>query len=142
MAVERFRLLLGRRSARWECWSCPGWRVSLPVPPLKPLDKPAECAELTRFFDSLTQYAPIGWRAVFYVSAGIAALVIIGAVLLVPADKKRHATGTVDWLGAFLITAGLTLVTFTLADGSGQPKGVRHCSSASPTGSAAVSAHP
>lgn len=55
--------------------------------------------------------------------AGNAALVMIGAFIFVPADKDRDTSLTVDWLGGFLITAGLTLVTFTLADGSGQVKG-------------------
>jgi hypothetical protein len=49
---------------------------------------------------------------------------MLGAFIFVPADKERNTSLTVDWLGGFLITAGLTLVTFTLADGSGQPKGV------------------
>lgn len=44
----------------------------------------------------------------------------------VPADHKRNPDLTVDWIGGFLITAGLTFVTFALADGSGQEKGVRH----------------
>ena len=61
--------------------------------------------------------------------AGIAAIVILGAVFLVPADRKRNKELTVDIPGAFLIVSGLTLVTFALADGSGQPRGVSSASS-------------
>lgn len=68
----------------------------------------------------------------FHVSAGIAALVMLGAFIFVPADKERNTSLTVDWLGGLLITAGLTLVTFALADGSG-PKGVRRASALPPS---------
>lgn len=74
---------------------------------------------------SLTQYAEIEWRAWFHVTAGIAALVLIGAFVSVPADTHRDSTLTVDWIGALLITAGLCLSTFALADGPGQPQGWR-----------------
>ncbi|BGP51333.1 hypothetical protein JCM10450v2_007271 [Rhodotorula kratochvilovae] len=71
----------------------------------------------------LTEYAPISWRAVFHVSAGIGALVGFSALFLVPADGKKDTSLSVDWLGGFLITAAVTLLTFALADGEGAPNG-------------------
>lgn len=42
-----------------------------------------------------------------------------------PPDTHRDPTLTVDWIGALLVTAGLCLVTFALADGPAQPEGWR-----------------
>ncbi|GAA5915309.1 hypothetical protein JCM6882_005185 [Rhodosporidiobolus microsporus] len=71
----------------------------------------------------LTEYAATGWRSVFYVLAGIAALVGGMAFFLVPADPPKDTTLTVDWVGGFLVTAAVTLLTFALADGEGAPQG-------------------
>lgn len=72
----------------------------------------------------LTEYAT--WRAIFWTSAGLAALIAIGAWIFVPDDRDIPIENRdVDWLGAGLITVGLALVTFALADGSGAPDGVR-----------------
>ncbi|KDE05939.1 hypothetical protein MVLG_03751 [Microbotryum lychnidis-dioicae p1A1 Lamole] len=65
----------------------------------------------------MTQYA--SWRTTFYVSAGLGVIVIAGAQYFVPRDPPRNMELTVDWIGAALITIGLTLFTFALADGSG-----------------------
>ncbi|GAA6053235.1 hypothetical protein JCM3770_002670 [Rhodotorula araucariae] len=71
----------------------------------------------------LTEYAAIKWRAVFHVSAGIGALVGLSALFLVPADGEKDTSLSVDWVGGFLITAAVTLLTFSLADGEGAPHG-------------------
>ncbi|KAI5481092.1 Major Facilitator Superfamily protein [Pseudohyphozyma bogoriensis] len=72
----------------------------------------------------LTQYAPIGWRATFYVLAGLGAVNCLAAWWFVPADPERSLENTsVDWIGAGLITSGLVLLTFALADGSSAPDG-------------------
>ncbi|GAA5844886.1 hypothetical protein JCM11251_004662 [Rhodosporidiobolus azoricus] len=71
----------------------------------------------------LTEYASTGWRSVFYVLAGIAALVGIMAFFLVPADPPKDTSLSVDWVGGFLVTAAVTLLTFALADGEGAPQG-------------------
>ncbi|KAI5479082.1 hypothetical protein MNV49_004080 [Pseudohyphozyma bogoriensis] len=74
----------------------------------------------------MTTYAPAGWRASFFITAGLAALVLICAWFVVPADKPRQLEDrTVDWLGGALITVGLVLFTFSLADGSSAAKGWR-----------------
>ncbi|GAA6001617.1 uncharacterized protein JCM10292_004960 [Rhodotorula paludigena] len=71
----------------------------------------------------LTEYAPITWRAIFHVSAGIGALIGISAFFLVPPDRAMDKSLSVDWVGGFLITAAVTLLTFALADGEGAPNG-------------------
>lgn len=74
---------------------------------------------------SLTEYAAIKWRAIFHVSAGIGALIGVSALWLVPADRAKDKSLTVDWLGGLLITSAIVLLTFSLADGEGAPDGVR-----------------
>ncbi|BGP19708.1 hypothetical protein JCM10213_005423 [Rhodosporidiobolus nylandii] len=71
----------------------------------------------------LTEYASTGWRSVFYVLAGLGALVALSAVFLVPADHAKDKTLTVDWVGGALVTSAVTLLTFALADGEGAPDG-------------------
>ncbi|GAA5940651.1 hypothetical protein JCM3775_004752 [Rhodotorula graminis] len=71
----------------------------------------------------LTEYAAIKWRAIFHVSAGIGALIGVSALWLVPADRAKDKSLTVDWLGGLLITSAVVLLTFSLADGEGAPHG-------------------
>ncbi|GAA5856953.1 hypothetical protein JCM9279_005028 [Rhodotorula babjevae] len=71
----------------------------------------------------LTEYAAIKWRAIFHVSAGIGALIGASALWLVPADRAKDKSLTVDWLGGLLITSAVVLLTFSLADGEGAPDG-------------------
>ncbi|GAA6018283.1 hypothetical protein JCM10207_000790 [Rhodosporidiobolus poonsookiae] len=71
----------------------------------------------------MTEYASTGWRAVFYVLAGLGALVGLMALFLVPADHAKDKTLTVDWVGGALVTSAVTLLTFALADGEGAPQG-------------------
>ncbi|BGO95203.1 hypothetical protein NBRC10512_000986 [Rhodotorula toruloides] len=73
----------------------------------------------------LTEYAAITWRAVFFVSTGIGALIGIAALFLVPPDHAKDKSLTVDWIGGALITSAVTLLTFALADGEGAPNGWR-----------------
>ncbi|BGP35053.1 hypothetical protein JCM10296v2_006883 [Rhodotorula toruloides] len=73
----------------------------------------------------LTEYAAITWRAVFFVSTGIGALIGIAALFLVPPDRAKDKSLTVDWIGGALITSAVTLSTFALADGEGAPNGWR-----------------
>ncbi|GAA5985579.1 hypothetical protein JCM11641_004979 [Rhodosporidiobolus odoratus] len=71
----------------------------------------------------LTEYAAQTWRAVFYVLAGLAFLVFLSAFFLVPSDREKDKSLTVDWIGGALVTAAVTLLTFALADGEGAPDG-------------------
>ena len=74
----------------------------------------------------MTEYAPVGWRAIFYVSAGLAAGISILGMLVIPKDARMDLQDqTVDWIGAGLATGGLVLLTFSLAAGDGAPNGVR-----------------
>ncbi|GAA5993012.1 hypothetical protein JCM10908_000798 [Rhodotorula pacifica] len=71
----------------------------------------------------LTEYAPDTWRSVFFVSAGIGALIGPLALAVVPRDRAKDKTLTVDWIGGALITSAVTLLTFSLAGGEGAPNG-------------------
>ncbi|KAJ6474476.1 major facilitator superfamily [Mycena vitilis] len=65
------------------------------------------------------------WRAIFYVQAGLAALfVIIGFFYLdeEPADGALYVKG-LDWGGALLSTAGIGLLTYSLAASATAPRG-------------------
>lgn len=51
----------------------------------------------------------LSWRWVFYINVpiGIAAFVVLGAVLHLPVHKRKHK---IDWLGACLLVAGVVLL--------------------------------
>lgn len=55
----------------------------------------------------------------------MAAAIAITAVFTVPLDvRPSGGDRTVDWLGAALVTVGLILLTFVLADGQTASNGV------------------
>lgn len=66
------------------------------------------------------------WRALYFLTAGLAVPVFIGGVLAIdedlpstePEEQKR-----VDWLGAALVTSSLVLIQFVLGQGELAPKG-------------------
>ncbi|KAJ7330394.1 major facilitator superfamily-domain-containing protein [Mycena albidolilacea] len=65
------------------------------------------------------------WRAIFYVQAGLGVLfVILGLFCLdkQPTSDKLYSKG-LDWGGALLSTAGLGLLTYSLAASSSAPRG-------------------
>lgn len=63
------------------------------------------------------------WRSTYYLCAGLAALAGTSALCVVPSDRPSTENDRrVDWLGAFLVTAGLVLIVFVLADGETAPK--------------------
>jgi predicted MFS family arabinose efflux permease len=76
-----------------------------------------------------------GWKSTFYFSSAMGVICLIGGVLSIPADppfrlaaaQKLSASETadrrVDWLGAFLVTAGLVFIVFVLSDGETAPNG-------------------
>lgn len=57
-----------------------------------------------------------GWPAVFYVNVPLAAAVVLGALLVIPADGAR-ASGNFDLPGALTATVGSTALVFTLVQG-------------------------
>ncbi|KIK51431.1 hypothetical protein GYMLUDRAFT_50532 [Collybiopsis luxurians FD-317 M1] len=71
----------------------------------------------------LTQLTPQSWRSPFYLSAGLTALSMIGGLLSFNQDEPSNEVDTrVDWIGAFLVTAGLVLIVFVLGQGEVAPK--------------------
>ncbi|KZT51676.1 MFS general substrate transporter [Calocera cornea HHB12733] len=70
-----------------------------------------------------TQYAPVGWRAIFFVSAGIGAVVFVLGLLVFPNHPGHYEDKRVDWLGAFCITASLIFLMFCLGQGEVAPQG-------------------
>ncbi|KZP15059.1 efflux transporter [Athelia psychrophila] len=66
----------------------------------------------------LTQLTEQTWRSVFYLAAGLSAGVLLLGLFSIDADPPSAETDRrVDWIGAFLITAGLVLIVFVLSDG-------------------------
>ncbi|KAG9223106.1 hypothetical protein CCMSSC00406_0000205 [Pleurotus cornucopiae] len=71
----------------------------------------------------LTEFSPAGWRSSFFVFAGISCICIVGGYFFIDADKPTtEKNGRVDWIGAFLVTSGLTLLTVVLGQGEAAPK--------------------
>jgi EmrB/QacA subfamily drug resistance transporter len=58
----------------------------------------------------------LSWRWIFYVNLpiGAVALVVIGAVFHAPAERVRHK---IDWLGASLLTGGLSALILVISLG-------------------------
>lgn len=75
----------------------------------------------------LTAYTDKSWRAVLWVLTGLAGLIALGALFVVPPDPKQKTAGSgrIDWLGAALVTVALVFIQFTIADGITAPKGWR-----------------
>ncbi|KAI0729086.1 efflux transporter [Fomitopsis betulina] len=72
----------------------------------------------------LTQLTEKTWRSTFWFMAGLSAATFIGGLLSFNADlPSTEKDRRVDWLGAFLVTAGLVLIVFVLSDGSIAPNG-------------------
>ncbi|HEX8254896.1 MAG TPA: MFS transporter, partial [Thermoanaerobaculia bacterium] len=57
----------------------------------------------------------ISWRAVFYINAPIAAVVLYAVWRHVPSSPVRDS-GPIDWLGTLLVTLGLGAITFGLIE--------------------------
>ncbi|MFB9838240.1 MFS transporter, partial [Actinoallomurus acaciae] len=58
-----------------------------------------------------------GWRWAFGVNLPIGAVVIAGALILVPETRDRTARRGVDWTGGLLAAAGLGAIVFALIEG-------------------------
>ncbi|KAJ7157097.1 major facilitator superfamily domain-containing protein [Mycena filopes] len=64
------------------------------------------------------------WRAVFYIQAGLGVFfVILGFMFLVKQAPAPRYTKGLDWGGAILSTAGIGLLTYSLADSTTARKG-------------------
>ncbi|KAI0327086.1 efflux transporter [Cubamyces sp. BRFM 1775] len=74
----------------------------------------------------LTQLTEKTWRSTFWFLAGLSAVCCIGGLISIDNDFVHGVVDRrVDWLGAFLVTTGLTLTIFVLSDGSVAPDGWR-----------------
>ncbi|KAK0476076.1 efflux transporter [Armillaria novae-zelandiae] len=70
----------------------------------------------------LTQLSNPSWRSNFYLSTGLTVLYMVVGFWAIPKDEpSTEADKRVDWIGAFLVTAGLTLIIFVLSDGEVAP---------------------
>ncbi|KAK0476081.1 efflux transporter [Armillaria novae-zelandiae] len=71
---------------------------------------------------TLIQLSDPTWRSNFYLSSGLTLMFLIMGLLSIPKDEpSTEADRRIDWLGAFLITAGLVLIVFVLSDGEIAP---------------------
>lgn len=72
---------------------------------------------------TLTQLTAQTWRSTFYLMTGISGACFAAGLFVIDKDvPSDEADKRVDWLGAFLVTAGLTLIVFVLSDGSIAPE--------------------
>ncbi|KAI9056752.1 efflux transporter [Trametes sanguinea] len=72
----------------------------------------------------LTQLTEKTWRSMFWFLTGLSAACCVGAMISIDNDFEHTLVDKrVDWIGAFLVTAGLTLIIFVLSDGSIAPDG-------------------
>ena len=61
--------------------------------------------------------AAFGWPAVFYVNVVLAGIAILAAFIAIPRDAKRYERRSFDLAGALAVTAGATLLVFSLVQG-------------------------
>ncbi|OSC97840.1 efflux transporter [Trametes coccinea BRFM310] len=72
----------------------------------------------------LTQLTKQTWRSTFWFLAAMSAACCLGALVSIDNDFTSDIVDRrVDWIGAFLVTAGLTFIIFVLSDGSVAPNG-------------------
>ncbi|KAL0952456.1 hypothetical protein HGRIS_006724 [Hohenbuehelia grisea] len=70
----------------------------------------------------MTQLTVPSWRSNFFLSTGLTAMYMLMGVWCIDADKPTtEVDRRVDWIGAFLVTAGLVLIVFVLSDGEVAP---------------------
>ncbi|OCF39009.1 hypothetical protein I317_07185 [Kwoniella heveanensis CBS 569] len=70
-----------------------------------------------------------GWQYVFFMIAGSCLIPIIGGILFIPSDTRPPCTSTskrkIDWLGAGLVTVGLSLLMFSVTQAGIEEEGWR-----------------
>ncbi|KAG5636878.1 hypothetical protein H0H81_006540 [Sphagnurus paluster] len=72
----------------------------------------------------LTQETVMSWRSPFYLETGLTFLCLIGGLISFDPDQpSTEPDKRVDWIGAFLVTAGLVLIVFVLGQGEIAPEG-------------------
>ncbi|KAJ2916092.1 hypothetical protein MD484_g4337, partial [Candolleomyces efflorescens] len=78
----------------------------------------------TAFGGILTQYTSKTWRSGLWLMAGVTALSALMGIVSVKPDRQEELPRDkrVDWLGSFLVTAGLVLIVFVLSQGEIAPQ--------------------
>ncbi|KAM5539739.1 hypothetical protein V8D89_006552 [Ganoderma adspersum] len=72
----------------------------------------------------LTQFTEQSWRSTFWFLAGLSAACCLGGFISIEPDVPYTLPDKrVDWVGAFLVTAGLVFIVFSLSDSSIAPEG-------------------
>ncbi|KAH9924328.1 efflux transporter [Epithele typhae] len=67
----------------------------------------------------LTELTAETWRSTFFLLTGLSFLCCVGAWYSFDADEPYYSEDRrLDWIGAFLITVGLTFIVFVLSDGN------------------------
>jgi len=68
----------------------------------------------------------LSWRWIFFINLPLAAVVLLISLRRVPESKDDEATGSLDWLGAFLAAVGLGGIVYGLTEsnnlGFGNPQ--------------------
>jgi EmrB/QacA subfamily drug resistance transporter len=58
----------------------------------------------------------ISWRWIFFINLPLAVIVLIISIWKIPESRDPEATGSLDWLGALLATAGLCGMVYALTE--------------------------
>ena len=67
---------------------------------------------------TLTQVTKATWRSSFFLFAGLSFAAFVGGYISIDNDVPyQDIDRRVDWVGGFLITAGLVFICFALSDG-------------------------
>lgn len=71
---------------------------------------------------ALTEFTQKTWRSTFYLFTGLVIVILVSGLFSIDADvPSREIDKRVDWIGAFLVTAGLVLIVFALGQGENAP---------------------
>ncbi|KJA16450.1 hypothetical protein HYPSUDRAFT_147747 [Hypholoma sublateritium FD-334 SS-4] len=71
----------------------------------------------------LVEYTAKTWRSSFYLLSALTLLCFIGGLISIDQDiPSEELDKRIDWIGAFLVTAGLVLVVFVLSQGELAPQ--------------------
>ncbi|MEU2351257.1 MFS transporter [Modestobacter sp. NPDC049651] len=81
----------------------------------------------------------LGWRSVFWINTPVALLVVVGVARYLP-ETKAPARTSLDWIGAVLLGATMTLLILPLTEGraTGWPAWTWACLAAVPVTTAAL----
>ncbi|KAJ7587489.1 putative efflux transporter [Mycena floridula] len=72
---------------------------------------------------AVTEFTKETWRSTFYVIAGLVVVSLVSGIFTIDADMpSTELDQRVDWLGGFLVTAGLVLIVFVLGQGESAPQ--------------------